>query len=66
MRGTIKELVGNKIKMNDVLLTQSDLSVLTRLGVAMNVGTASKAPNSRGRASTIWEIDDCSVVFTSE
>lgn len=59
MRGTIKELIEQKISLDGkTMLSQVDLSTLTRLGFAKNVGKAGKVSNTRGREAGIWEFDD--------
>jgi hypothetical protein len=60
IRGTIKELIAQKLKVNGVELGQAEFSVITRLGngsFATNVGTADREPGKKGKPSTIWEIN---------
>lgn len=57
-RGTIAELA-DKITLGGKVLGQIELSNMTRLGngtFARAVGTVPKAPGTRGRAATIWEL----------
>lgn len=59
-RGTIKELIAQNIKINGEVPSQVEFSMLTRLGeggFAKKVGVRGPAPGSKGKSSTIWEID---------
>ena len=55
--GTLQQLDG-KVMVNGFARTAPQLSALTALGIGKKVGEADKAPNTRGRAATIWEFPD--------
>ncbi|QDJ96233.1 hypothetical protein Xoosp13_46 [Xanthomonas phage Xoo-sp13] len=56
VRGTIAELAGS-ITINGRTVGQPELSVMTRLGFATEVGTADKPEGIRGPAPKIWELN---------
>lgn len=59
-RGTIAELVAQNISLNGKTLGSADWSVITRLGkgsFANEVGKVKKVEGSRGKPSTVWEIN---------
>lgn len=62
--GTLQQLSG-KVRVNGHLRTGPQLSALTAMGIGVKVGEADKAPNTRGRAATIWEFPE-SVTLTFE
>ena len=56
--GTIAQLIAQGLTINgNKPLDQSSMSVLTRLGMAREIGKMEKAPGTRGSAATIWEVD---------
>lgn len=65
IRGTIKELIAQGLKVNGVPLGQAEFSVITRLGngsFATNVGIADRPAGQKGKPSTIWEINPAAVL----
>lgn len=56
--GTTADLINgeNPITLNGQTLTQSDLSVLNRLGIVQAVGVADRPQGQRGPAPKIWSI----------
>lgn len=62
--GTVAQLVAMGLTVNgNIPLDQSALSVLTRLGIAREIGIAEKAgPSTRGKAAKVWEVDSEMVV----
>lgn len=56
MKGTVKELVAQGVKVNGVALDQAQLSVLTRLGLANKVGTVARPEGTKGKPASIWEL----------
>jgi len=56
--GTVKDLVKMNLTANGQKLDTAMLSVITRLGMARNVGQAPKPEKTRGKAATIWEISE--------
>jgi hypothetical protein len=57
IRGTAKELMEKKLTIGGILVDQATLYALGRIGIARNVGEQKMNPKSRGRASTVWELD---------
>lgn len=55
VRGTIAQLAGS-ITINGHTVGQPELSVMTRLGFATEVGVVAKPEGVRGPAAKIWEI----------
>lgn len=57
IKGTISELVaGGRLSINGVTVGQPEMSVLTRLGFAKEVGTVERPEGKRGPAPKVWEI----------
>lgn len=60
MSGTLKELTG-KVELNGHVLTTPQLSSLFKLAngtFCREVGKVEKKEGQRGRAASIWEVDD--------
>lgn len=58
--GTIAELVAMGLTINGKVMKQGELSTLTRLGLAKQVGEAEK--KGRGKAAAIWELESSSTL----
>ena len=57
IKGTISELVeGGPLSINGIPVGQPEMSVLTRLGLAKEVGTVERPAGKRGPAPKVWEI----------
>ena len=55
-QGSVKELISQGVKVNGVLVDTVSLSVLSRFGIADEVGVKEKAPGTRGRAGKIFKL----------
>lgn len=59
IRGTLKELLAQKLQVNNVTLGAAELSVLTRVGdgtFATRAGSV-KATTGKGKPAIIWELN---------
>lgn len=56
IKGTISELVATGLTINGIPVGQPEMSVLTRLGFATEVGTVERPEGKRGPAPKVWEL----------
>ncbi len=63
LRGTIKELVSQGVKVNGSAVDQTQLSMLTRVtGFATKVGTVPRPAGEKGKPANIWELNSAATL----
>ena len=55
-QGSVKELISQGVKVNGVPVDAVSLSIMSRFGIAKEVGVKEKAPGTRGRAGKIFKL----------
>jgi hypothetical protein len=55
-QGSVKELISQGVRVNGVSVDAVSLSIMSRFGIAKEIGVKEKAPGTRGRAGKIFKL----------